>query len=269
MRYGCTWPGTAQDETADRTRFTVEISDGVYRCRVLVVVVGVAEPFTPAGAGMAFTHHYADVRPVESYAGKRVLIMGKQNSGFEPANGLLPWAQQIVLMSLSHAKLSVDTKTLVGVRARYVQPFEDQSWVEASASWTRRWTASSGTRTAVWRSPSSGPTVAGTSRWRWTTSSRRPGSSRRCATCGSRSRDVRAVQGAGPDTLVGEHRARDPLRGHDRAGGQGPAAPRRPVQLRGGPWRSLQRPRPCHRHRRTPVRDRGSSSTDRSGTGRR
>ena len=28
-------------------------------------------------------------------------------------------------MSPSHAKLSVDTKTLVGVRARYVQPFED------------------------------------------------------------------------------------------------------------------------------------------------
>ena len=30
-----------------------------------------------------------------------------------------------ILVSPSHAKLSVDTKSLVGVRARYVQPFED------------------------------------------------------------------------------------------------------------------------------------------------
>lgn len=125
VRYGCAWKGTAHDEAPEGSRFTVETSDGAYRCTVLVVAVGVAEPFTPPGEGMEFTHHYADVRPAESYAGKRVLIMGKQNSGFELANGLLPWACQITLMSPSHAKLSVDTKTLVGVRARYVQPFED------------------------------------------------------------------------------------------------------------------------------------------------
>jgi hypothetical protein len=38
---------------------------------------------------------------------------------------LLPWARKIVLASPSPAKLSVDTRTLVGVRARYVQPYED------------------------------------------------------------------------------------------------------------------------------------------------
>ena len=51
--------------------------------------------------------------------------MGKQNSGFELATGLLPWARRIVLCSPSPAKLSVNTRSLVGVRARYVQPFED------------------------------------------------------------------------------------------------------------------------------------------------
>ena len=51
--------------------------------------------------------------------------MGKQNSGFELATGLLPWARRIILSSPSPAKLSVNTKSLVGVRARYVQPFED------------------------------------------------------------------------------------------------------------------------------------------------
>src|SRR5207245_2818881 len=34
-------------------------------------------------------------------------------------------ARRIVLASPSPAKLSVDTRTLVGVRARYVQPYED------------------------------------------------------------------------------------------------------------------------------------------------
>ena len=45
--------------------------------------------------------------------------------GFELATGLLPWARRIVLCSPSPAKLSVNTRSLVGVRARYVQPFED------------------------------------------------------------------------------------------------------------------------------------------------
>src|SRR5881397_2805156 len=55
----------------------------------------------------------------------RVFIIGKQNSGFEIASGLLPWARQIILASPSPAKLSVNTHSLVGVRARYVQPYED------------------------------------------------------------------------------------------------------------------------------------------------
>lgn len=125
IRYGCRWTVTRRTETADGVRFEVDTTDGTYRCPVLVVAVGVAEPFTPPGLGMEFTHHYADVRPVETYSDRRVLIIGKQNSGFELATGLLPWARQLILVSPSKTKLSVDTKTLVGVRARYVQPFED------------------------------------------------------------------------------------------------------------------------------------------------
>jgi thioredoxin reductase len=125
VRYGCRWTGTRQVPTEDGDRFEVETTDGVYRARVVVVAVGVAEPFTPPGVGMEHTYHYAAVRPVEAYADRRVVILGKQNSGFELATGLLPWARKIVLTSPSKARLSVETKTLVGIRARYVQPYED------------------------------------------------------------------------------------------------------------------------------------------------
>jgi thioredoxin reductase len=125
IRYDCRWTGTRQVEDADGSGFIVSTTDGDYRAKALVVAVGVAQPFTPAGIGMELTHHYADVRPAESYAGRRVLILGKQNSGFELANGFLPWARQIVLTSPSTARFSVQVRSLAGVRARYVQPYED------------------------------------------------------------------------------------------------------------------------------------------------
>jgi thioredoxin reductase len=125
IRYDCRWTGTRVEDSAEGRRFLVDTTDGAYRAQVVVVAVGVAEPFTPPGPGMEFSHHYADVRAAETYAGRRVCIVGKQNSGFELANGLLPWARQLILVSPSHAKLSVDTNSLVGVRARYVQPYED------------------------------------------------------------------------------------------------------------------------------------------------
>ncbi len=125
FRYGCRWTGTSLDDGPDGRRFVVETTDGTYRAEALVVAVGVAEPYTPPGPASEHARHYADVRPAETYAGKRVFIIGKQNSGFELANGLLPWARQLVLASPSTARLSVDTRSLLGVRARYVQPYED------------------------------------------------------------------------------------------------------------------------------------------------
>ena len=81
IRYGCRWTATAHVGTADGDAFEVDTTDGRYRCRVLIVAVGVAEPYTPPGLGMEFTHHYAEVRPVEAYADRRILLIGKQNSG--------------------------------------------------------------------------------------------------------------------------------------------------------------------------------------------
>lgn len=127
VRYGCIWESTRRIDDGTGERFALTTSDGEYRCRVVVFAVGVAEPWTPRIPGIELAHHYADIRPASSYAGRRVFIIGKRNSGFELASGLTQWAQSITLASPSPAKTSIATKSLAGVRARYVQPFEDNA----------------------------------------------------------------------------------------------------------------------------------------------
>src|SRR5260221_3749031 len=121
IRYDCSWTGTRREGDG----FVLETTDGEYRCRVPVFAFGMATPWKPELPGMELVPHYADCRAAESYAGKRVFIIGKEVSAFELANGFLPWAKQIVLASPRPVALSVVTKSLVGVRARYVQPYED------------------------------------------------------------------------------------------------------------------------------------------------
>ena len=121
LRHGCRWESTRR-EGED---FVLTTSDGEFRAPVVVFAVGVSQPYRPTIPGLESVPHYGDFRPVETYKDRRVFIVGKQNSGFEIATGLLPWARQLVLASPSPAKLSVITHTLVGVRARYVQPYED------------------------------------------------------------------------------------------------------------------------------------------------
>ena len=127
VRFGCRWESTQMipSPTHGGMEFILTTSDGEYRAPIVVFAVGVAEPYRPSIPGLESVPHYGDFRPVETYRDHRVFIIGKQNSGFEIATGLLPWARQLVLASPSPAKLSVVTHTLVGVRARYLQPYED------------------------------------------------------------------------------------------------------------------------------------------------
>ena len=121
VRYDCRWTGTVRDGEGFRLHTTA----GEYRARVLVFAFGLAEPWKPDIPGIEHVPHYAETRAPETYAGKRVFIIGKETSAFELANGFLPWARQIVLASPRPTQLSVVTNSLVGVRARYVQPYED------------------------------------------------------------------------------------------------------------------------------------------------
>jgi thioredoxin reductase len=121
VRYGCAWEGTRSDGDG----FVLVTADGEYRARVLAFAVGVAQPWRPNTPGLGDVPHYAEMHDAEAYAGKRVFIVGKKNSAFEIASGLLPFAQSIILASPSPARTSVETRSLAGVRARYVQPIED------------------------------------------------------------------------------------------------------------------------------------------------
>src|SRR6185436_10406901 len=147
IRYGCRWTATRREPAAGGgEEFVVETSDGEYRAPTVVLAVGVAEPVVPDTPGIELATHYAGTRPAETYADRRVFIIGRQNSGFELASGLLQWARAITLASPSPAKLSVNTRSLVGVRARYVQPVEDHVLGGGVTTSTPRSGESGGTR---------------------------------------------------------------------------------------------------------------------------
>jgi thioredoxin reductase len=125
VRYGCRWTATRRESGSAGDEFVLETSDGEYRAPIVVFAIGLAEPFVPSMPGADLVSHYAHTRPADTYADRRVFIIGKQVSAFELASGLLQWSRQIILASPSPTKLSVNTRSLVGVRARYVQPYED------------------------------------------------------------------------------------------------------------------------------------------------
>ena len=122
VRYGCLWESTRREEDG---RLVLETTGGEYRCRAAVFALGVTEPWKSAIPGIEDVPHYSQTRPGPSYAGKRVLVIGKRNSGFEVADGLLPWAQRVTLISPRPAETGVIA--LSSVRVRYLQPLEDRA----------------------------------------------------------------------------------------------------------------------------------------------
>ena len=160
-------------------------SDGEYRCRLLVFAVGVAEPYSPSPPGIELAVHYADTRDAATYAGKRLFIIGKQNSGFELASGLAPWASPIAL-SLAVAGEDLDRDALARRRPGALRP----AVRGLVLGWRRRHPRRvdrQGHRAARRRARSGSTSSAATTRCRCasrpTRSSPRPASPARCATC--------------------------------------------------------------------------------------
>jgi thioredoxin reductase len=119
VRYGCEWLSTRRDDAG----FALGTSDGEYRCRVCVFAIGVTEPWVAPIPGLEAAPHYAAANAPERYQGKNVFIVGKRNSGFELAQGLLPWARRIVLGS----PRPVDTAMLAfsPLSIRYLSPYTE------------------------------------------------------------------------------------------------------------------------------------------------
>ena len=120
-RYDCRWEGTRREEDG----YAIETSDGEYRAQVFVCAVGMTEAWKPQVPGIEAVPHYVDVKEARRYRNKDVVIIGKRNSGFELADGLLPWARTITLVSPRPTRLSLLAYSPAAARARYMQPYEE------------------------------------------------------------------------------------------------------------------------------------------------
>ena len=190
----------------------------------------------------------------ERYQGKSVCILGKRNSGFEVAQGLLPWARRLVLAS----PRPVDTAVLAfsPLRLRYLQPFDEyvrggsgSHVVDASIERVER-------HNGGYRIRAHGTTMAGRARARGGRGDRRnrvPGAAPRPPEHRRRHGPRRAAPG--PDAVLGERvGAGHLLRRQRDAGLARPREARRDDQLELGPRVPLQRAPPRAAHRRDGVR---------------
>ncbi|MGH2705214.1 MAG: NAD(P)-binding domain-containing protein [Actinomycetota bacterium] len=122
-RYGCRWLSTRR---TDDGWFVLETTEGEYRCRVPVFASGVSAPYKPPDIpGIEHVPHYMEVGPPDDYKGKSLFILGKAISAFEVATGLLSSVRSVVLASPHEVRLTALERSFGGLRARYMQPYED------------------------------------------------------------------------------------------------------------------------------------------------
>jgi thioredoxin reductase len=122
VRYGCAWEGTRRENDGSLVLTT---SDGEYRAQAVVFAIGVTTPWLSPIPGIETVPHYVDTRAPVEYRDRSVFVIGKRNSGFEIADGLLPWARQVILGSPRPVQTAVIAQATV--RVRYLQPYEDAS----------------------------------------------------------------------------------------------------------------------------------------------
>lgn len=103
-----------------RDVFTLLDQQGnVYTCKRLIVATGVGiKPYIPAIPGIELCEHYFDC-PLdpEAYSDQRVLIIGKGNTAFETANGIVETARVIHLCSPTSVKLAWESHFTGHLRA--------------------------------------------------------------------------------------------------------------------------------------------------------
>lgn len=99
--------------------FNVETQDGnQYQSKKLIVATGVSKPFIPDIPGIEKTVNYYDMSvDPNDYINKKVLIIGKGNSGFETADSLVAHASLIHIVSPTPLKFAWKTHYVGHLRA--------------------------------------------------------------------------------------------------------------------------------------------------------
>jgi thioredoxin reductase len=81
-------------------RFVIRTESRLLTADNVVVATGLAEPHIPKIKGIEHAKNYADFEPdPKRFTDRKVLIIGKGNSGFETAESLIPYAAQIHIVS--------------------------------------------------------------------------------------------------------------------------------------------------------------------------
>lgn len=99
--------------------FQIQTADGkTYSTARLIVATGVPRPFVPEIPGVELAKNYMEISlDREQFKNKRVLIIGKGNSGFETAEHLTPVAAVIHLASPNPLKMAWKTHFVGHLRA--------------------------------------------------------------------------------------------------------------------------------------------------------
>ena len=121
VRYDCAWESTRQEDEG----LVLVTSDGEYRARAVVFALGVTEPWRAAVPGLEHAAHYVETRDPARYENRDVFVVGKRNSGFEVAQGILPWARSVVLGS--PRPVQTEALALSALRVRYLHPYDEYS----------------------------------------------------------------------------------------------------------------------------------------------
>jgi len=119
VRYECAWESTRQEDDG----LVLVTSDGEYRARAVVFALGVTEPWRANVPGLEHAAHYVETRDPARYENREVFVVGKRNSGFEVAQGILPWARSVVLGS--PRPVQTEALALSALRVRYLHPYDE------------------------------------------------------------------------------------------------------------------------------------------------
>jgi len=102
-------------------RFAVRLEDGGrYRARALIVASGLQRPYVPPIPGIEHAESYESVTlDPEEFVDRRVLVIGKGNSGFETANAAIESAALVHIASPSSVRFAWRTRHSGHVRSQY------------------------------------------------------------------------------------------------------------------------------------------------------